>query len=129
MKFYPLTVTAQEKELLEAEYKNARKVGIISLGETSLFFQKKLRKYYIPYSEITRCFRRVMTVPARLCCGKGEFAIEHLVLYTGETEIAQIQLPGTKAARLLMDELKCKIPEAEFTCPQNKEDMGKETNV
>lgn len=130
MKFYSLTTTSADTSAsLEAEYKSAREIGIIKLGESCLFFRKKLRKYYIPYKDITRCFRRVMTVPAKLCCGKGEFAIEHLVLYAKDTEVAQIQLPGTKAARMLIEELKVKVPDAQFSRPDEKKDAEKETNV
>ena len=52
--------------------------------------------------------------------------IENLVVYAGDTEIAQIQLPGTKAARILMDELKDKVPGAQFTRPDDKQDTAKE---
>ena len=33
-------------------------------------------------------------------------------------EVAQIQLPGTKAARILMDELKVRVPGGSFTAPK-----------
>ena len=123
MRYHSLTTTSLDAQSLDAEYKGAREVGIIRLGETCLFFKKQLKKYYIPYEEITRCFRRVVSVPARLCCGKGDFSIENLVVYVGDMEIAQIQLPGTKAARILIEELKLLIPHAEFSCP---DDGGKE---
>ena len=123
MRYHSLTTTSLDAQSLDAEYKGAREVGIIRLGETCLFFKKQLKKYYIPYEEITRCFRRVVSVPARLCCGKGDFSIENLVVYVGDMEIAQIQLPGTKAARILIEELKLLIPHAEFSRP---DDVGKE---
>lgn len=126
MKFCSLTTVSADKKMLAAEYKNAREIGIIRLGESCLFFRKHFKRYYIPYTEISRCFRRVMTVPARLCCGKGDFAIEHLVLFAGEKEVAQIQLPGIKAARLLMDEMKEKAPDAQFSRPEEKKDNAEE---
>ena len=118
MKFQALTSVTVDKNLLVTEYKSGREIGIVKLGETCLFFRKKLKIYYIPYTAINRCFRRVMTVPATLCCGKGNFEIEHLVVHSGDKEVAQIQLPGTKAARILMDELKVRVPEANFTSPK-----------
>lgn len=128
MKFCSLTAASTDLNSLEPEYKSAREIGIIRLGESCLFFRKKLKVYYIEYKDISRCFRRVMTVPARLCCGRGEFAIENLVIYAGEAEVAQIQIPGTKAARILIDELKIKAPHAQFSCPDEKEDTAEETN-
>lgn len=118
MKFYPLTDTQVDSDQLASEYKAAREIGKIKLGELRLYFKAGLKTYYIPYHDITRLFRRVMEVPAKLCCGKGDFEIEHLVICgPGDKELAQIQLPGTKAARILMDELKQLVPEAEIGCP------------
>lgn len=126
MKFYSLTSTQVEMNSLESEYKSGREIGIVKLGESCLFFRRKLKVYYIPYTEITRCFRRVMTVPATLCCGKGNFAIEHLVIYSGDAEVAEIQIPGTNAARILMDELKVRVPGGSFRSPGQKSDTAEE---
>ena len=63
-------------------------------------------------------FRRVLAVPAKLCCGKGDFEIENLVICgENDQELAQVQLPGRKAAQILMEELKNRVPEAEFGRP------------
>ena len=118
MKFYPLTDTQADSDQLASEYKSAREIGKIRLGQLRLYFKAGLRTYYIHYHDITRLFRRVLEVPAKLCCGKGDFEIEHLVICgEGDRELAQIQLPGTKAAKILMDELKLLVPEAEIGCP------------
>ena len=114
MKFYPLTNAAPASADLASEYAAAREVGVIRLGTDRLFFRSKRKHYYIPYSDITRCYRRVLMVPARLCCGRGSFDIEHLVLEQEGKELAQIQLPGTRAAKVLMDELQALAPQAQF---------------
>lgn len=122
MKFYPLTQTAPAEESLAPEYKTGREIGKIRLGSEHFFFRSGLKTYYIPYGEVKRCFRRVMLIPAKLCCGKGDFEVENLVICDGEKELAQIQLPGTKAAKILMEELKQLMPNAEFTrAPEVKE--------
>ena len=120
MKFYPLdTVTAQVgDEELNGEYKTAREIGKVKMGELRLFVKSGLKTYYIPYHDIRRMFRRVLAVPAKLCCGKGDFEIENLVICgADDKELAQIQLPGKKAAQILMEELKQRVPEAEFGRP------------
>ena len=120
MKFYPLdTVTAQVgEEGLNSEYKTAREIGKVKMGELRLFVKSGLKTYYIPYHDIRRMFRRVLAVPAKLCCGKGDFEIENLVICgADDKELAQIQLPGKKAAQILMEELKQRVPEAEFGRP------------
>ena len=121
MRFYPLTDTQVEDSQLSAEYKTAREIGKIRLGELRLYFKSGLKTYYIPYHDVRRLFRRVMAVPAKLCCGKGDFEIENLVICgEGDRELAQIQLPGAKAARLLMQELEQRVPEAEIGRPAQK---------
>lgn len=117
MKFYEMTTLVQNQDELLSEYKSAREIGVIRLGEHYLYFRKSRKVYYIPYSDIRRCFRRVMLVPAKLCCGKGDFPVENLVIYGDDGELAQIQLPGTRAAKGVIEELKLKVPEADFTCP------------
>lgn len=118
MKFYSLTDQKVTDEYTES-YKTAREIGVIRYSDDTLFFKNRLKVYYIPFNEIHRCFRRVMGVPMKFCCGKGELAVENLVICDqNDREVAQIQLPGTKAAQILMEELKAKIPGALFVKPQ-----------
>ena len=120
MKFYPLDTAAAQvgEEELNSEYKTAREIGKVKMGELRLFVKSGLKTYYIPYHDIRRMFRRVLAVPAKLCCGKGDFEIENLVICgADDKELAQIQLPGKKAAQILMEELKQRVPEAEFGRP------------
>ncbi|MCQ2508500.1 MAG: hypothetical protein MJ097_06915 [Dorea sp.] len=117
MKFYSLLDQSTTEEF-ESAYKTAREIGILRYSEDTLFFKNKRKVYYIPFTEIHRCFRRVMGVPMKFCCGKGELAVENLVICDKEDkEIAQIQLPGTKAAQILMEELKTKMPDVLFVKP------------
>ena len=120
MKFVPLPLpeTPADAASLTAEYRAGRGVGVITLGENHFFFRKFLTLYYIPYQQISRYFRRVETVPARIGCCGGELRVENIVLCAVNTagvrerEIAQIQLPGEKAARVLMEELRRLAPHA-----------------
>lgn len=115
MRFYNLERTeATEKENMEKDYKESREIGIIRLGRECLYFRRLRKVYYIPYTDIRRCFRRVMLVPAKLCCGKGDLEVEHLVICTDSGEAAQIQLPGAKAGKILLEELKKRLPDVEF---------------
>ena len=118
MRFMPLTASQTAEDVLASEYKVAREIGKIRLGELHFYFKKGLNVYYIPYRDIRRCFRRVMVVPAKLCCGKGNIEMENLVICGPEDkELAQIQLPGTKAAKILVEELRRLVPEAEIGSP------------
>ena len=112
MKFESLTSQAANPSLLPEEYKQAREIGKLRLGQRNLFFRAGLKLFYIPYSDIQRYFRRVMQVPAKMCCGKGNFEIENLVICGDGRELAQIQLPGAKAAKIVMESLGALAPNA-----------------
>lgn len=122
MKFYPLTSTEENTENLQAEYKTAQEIGKLRLGTKHFYFRSARRIFYIPYNEIHRYFRRVMLVPAKLCCGKGDFAIEHLVICDADHELAQIQLPGSHAAKVLMERLSSLAPNAIVGMPADTSD-------
>jgi len=105
MKFYPV-VTAQNNEAaLQAEYTASRVIGNVRLGAQNLFFKDKRKVYYIAYAEITRCFRRVLLVQTKMCCGKGNLEVENLVICGESGELAQIQLPGERAGKILLEEI------------------------
>lgn len=112
MKFYPLNTAEENAESLQTEYKSAQEIGKLRLGTTRLYFRSARKVYYIPYTDIYRYFRRVMLVPAKLCCGKGDLAIEHLVICDADKELAQIQLPGSHAAKVLMERMSKLAPDA-----------------
>lgn len=118
MAYYPLTETKLEDAALEKDRQGARQIGVIKLGKECLHFRAKLKNYYIPYKEMKNCFRRVMGVPAKMCCGKGELRVENLVISDGEKELAVVQLPGERAAQELIKALKEISPSTDFSVPQ-----------
>ncbi len=117
MRFYPLTADKQPDDLLTEDYRSAREIGVVRLGEKAFFFRRQRRVYYVPYGSIRRCFRRVQLVPARLCCGQGDLPVENFVICSEEGELAQIQLPGERAGKALLEEMRARVPDAEFGCP------------
>ena len=121
MKFIPITENAVDTAVLEKEYKSARQIGAIRLGDTCFIFRSRMKNYYIPYSDIKKCFRRVMGVNLKMCCGKGEMQVENLVIGDSEKELAVIQLPGTRAAQELMNEMKSRVQDCDFTAPKRDE--------
>ena len=117
MKYCPLTSEADSADSLVSEFKTAREIGRVRMGELHLFLRVGLKTYYIPYRDVRRCFRRVQLIPAKMCCGRGDLEVENLVVCGDAGELIQVQLPGTKAAKILMEELQTRIPEAEFGKP------------
>ena len=100
--------------MLAEEYRQARAIGVVRAGAAHLFFRARTKVYAVPFTEIRHCYRRVMLVPAGLCCGKGELQVEHLVIEGDSGELAQVQLPGTRAAKTLLEELKARMPDCQF---------------
>ena len=109
MKFYPVT-TAAADAALKSDYDAGRAIGNVQLGNTYLFFKEKRKLYYIPYSDMTRVFRRVMLVQTKMCCGRGNLEVENLVVCTEAGEVAQIQLPGARAGVILLEEVPKRAP-------------------
>lgn len=120
MKLYALDGSPTKDPGMLEEFNAAREIGALRIGERNLYFRVRLRQYYIPFGEIRRIFRRVFVVSSNVCCGKGELEVENLVIQGEERELAQIQLPGTRAAREAVRVLKEKLPEVDFSTPGKK---------
>lgn len=105
MKFYSVTSEHNNAAALQAEYASGRVIGNVNLGAEFLFFKEKRKVYYIPYADMTRCFRRVLLVQTKMCCGKGNLEVENLVVCSEKGEVAQIQLPGERAGKILLEEI------------------------
>lgn len=105
MKFYSVTSEHNNAAALQAEYASGRVIGNVHLGAEFLFFKEKRKVYYIPYADMTRCFRRVLLVQTKMCCGKGNLEVENLVVCSEKGEVAQIQLPGERAGKVLLEEI------------------------
>ena len=114
MKFYPLASVVEDRAALASEYRAAKPAGKLRLGELRLFCRAGLRTFYIPYRDVRRVFRRVERIAAK----KASLGVENLVICgKDDAELIQVRLPGTNAARELMDELRTRIPEARFGKP------------
>lgn len=110
MNFY-MTTSEVPVDVLAGEYKSGREIGCATLGETCLFFKVKRKVSYIPYTDITRAFRRVQLVGMKMCCGKGDLEVENIVICgEGDQELAMIQLPGARAGKIMLEELEARIP-------------------
>lgn len=123
MKFYPLAA-ANDEAAMKAEYNGGRAIGNVRLGTQTLFFKEKRKIYYINYGEISRCFRRVMLIQTKMCCGKGNLEVENLVICGGNGELAQIQLPGERAGKILLEEIARLAPHVQIGRPKENNDRN-----
>ncbi|MCR5405749.1 MAG: hypothetical protein K6E88_03105 [Lachnospiraceae bacterium] len=102
---------------LHDEYKGSRSYGVAVVGSEHLFVKKGFSVYFIAYKDAERIFRRVRRVQAMMCCDNGELEIEYLVVMADGRELIEVQLPGQKAARMMMEELKGTVSGVEFSAP------------
>jgi len=122
MKYYPLTTEVPDT-VLAAEYKAGREIGGVTLGDSCMFFKVKRKVSYVPYSDISRAFRRVQLVAMKMCCGNGDLEIENIVLCGKgedgtEKELVQIQLPGARAGLAMLEELEKRVPGIQIGKPE-----------
>ncbi len=121
MKFFTVAGEGISDVMLENEYMNSRSIGKLKIGDAHLFFRSGFKTYTLAGKDLERVYRRVMLVPARMCCGRGELAVEHIVLETGGSVAAQIQMPGERAAKAALEAIKAIAPDAQYRCPSGKE--------
>ena len=112
MRLEPLAAEAETSDL-QAEFRTAREIGRLRLGTAHLFLRTGTTVRYIPYCRIRRYFRRVEDVPLKLCCGRGSMASESLVVCGDSGELAQVPLPDTRAARIVMERMAQLAPDAD----------------
>ena len=117
MRFYNLKDRSAVGEDLSDEYKTGRGYGAVTIGSEHLFVKKRLKIYSIAYIEAERIFRRVRRVNAQMCCDNGELELDYLVVSADGRELVEVELPGKKAARMLMDELKATVTGVELAAP------------
>ena len=116
MRFKGLKGSKEQSDVLKADYDSAVKEGIIALGNSHLFFRKFFKTYYVSYSDLSAAYRRVY-----MMSGKSGMTAEFLVLVSGDTEIANIGVPGTKKAKEILEIIKEIAPHIETSYKGEKE--------
>ena len=116
MKFIPLQgAQAADEAALAQEYAQAEDFAPAKLGAAHFFFKVGRKLFYIPLSEITRCFRRVELVNARMgCCNQGLPMESVVICGAEEQELAQIRLGTEREGKALLAALQKACPEAKF---------------
>ena len=122
MKFYPIATVNSNEAAMQTEYAAGRAIGNVRLGSETMYFKDKRKVYYVPYADITRCFRRVMLVQTKMCCGKGNLEVENIVICGEKGELAQIQLPGERAGKILLQEIARLAPHVQIGRPKENND-------
>lgn len=114
MKFIPVIEldTDINSDALKTEYKAARKIGKVALGDANFFYKEKLKIRFIPFAKVHRAFRRVQCVNVKMCCAGGQLQLQNIVLCSKKNdELCMIDLPDERAALALFEDLEKNHPE------------------
>jgi hypothetical protein len=114
------------KDDLASLCKSGHSIGPVIIADGYLFVKKGFRYYYISYRDAEKIFRRVRKLHANICCGDGDIEVEYLVIYAQGRELMEVTLPGKKAARALIDELKGKADYLDTSAPVKNNDPDSE---
>ena len=124
MAFYSLVsgkVNKSSHHDLSGELREGHTIGPVTVSKNNLFIKKGLRRYYIVYEAAQKIFRRIRRLHANICCGDGDIEVDYLVVMAGDNELIEVTLPGRKAAKQLMDEIKQAAPLLDTTAPVRAE--------
>ncbi len=102
---------------LTVRYEAGHTIGAVTVSEGYLFIKKGLRRYYIAYEAAQKIFRRVRRLHANICCGDGDIEVDYLVVMADDRELIEVTLPGRKAAKQLMEEIREAAPSLDTTAP------------
>lgn len=117
MKFKTGFSVALPENVLKSDYQGADKYGKISLGDSCLYITHIFYVEYVPYSVITKAFRRIEDVKGKLCCGVSNYEIHHLVLEENDKSIT-VLFEEKEAAQKALEQVAEKNPETVIGCRQ-----------
>lgn len=117
MKFECYTSTKMEQAVCKEDFASADGMNNVFFGDKAVYLKKLTKILYIPYADMDRIFRRVMQVPVKMCCGRGDLEIQYLVIMKEDKQIIELQVPSKTGAVILFDEVKKRAPQLQFTRP------------
>lgn len=111
MWFYAAESDELDEERARTEYRNAKTLGRLRLGEERLFLRSGLRVWCIPYRSVRRVFRRVICMPEKVRLWRDCRELDYLVFCgDGDQELGWVRMPGPTAAKLAMGEIRKRVP-------------------
>jgi hypothetical protein len=113
MKFVPETKTVIEQEILEKEWKEAKRFGRVAMGETVLFYPSVFKAGYLPYSDIVWAYMRQEDCEAKMCCGRTTIESFFLMAVTSEGKLKKAAAERKENVKQLLEVIQQKNPQVE----------------
>lgn len=127
MKFHSAlpSYSASDVEALKTEYAAAEDFTPARIGTAHLFFKSGFRMCYLPLDQITRVFRRVEIVNARMGCCNNGLPMESIVICgEEERELVQIRMQTERMSKALLAALEKACPNAESGYVRDPDQKG-----
>ena len=102
--------TSLPREQLCADFRQARSLGRVRLGEHCVYFQKFSGTFALPYDRILRAWVRQEEVRANLCCGRANFDQFYLMVQEEGCAVHRGQVLSKEAGRACLDRIRAKNP-------------------
>lgn len=99
-----------EQMLVEVDFRNARPVDTVHLGEKCLYYPHMLKMRYLPYDKIQWAYLRAEENRMSMCCGKAFVDIWYLILYADGKQVAKIEFQKKETAKEALEVLAERAP-------------------
>lgn len=103
--FQSMVDVPMEPGLLEQDWKGARPVDSIRLGQRCLYCPGMLKTRYLPYDRIQWAYLCAQETRMSMCCGRVLVDIWYLLLYAEGREVAKIEFQKKEYAKEVLDHL------------------------
>lgn len=105
VKLYDLNSIKIIDNVLEEDFRNAKKFGPISVGILAVYFRDGLKRKTVRLAEIDRVFTRAQRIRSHVCCGMHDFFIYSLVLNKDGKELFEIKTENENDVKLATEEI------------------------
>ena len=106
------TAAVPESEL-EADFRAARDLGKVRVGERGVFLQKFSGVTFLPFGALERVWLRQEEVNARLCCGTANFDQFFLMLRGRDGQVRKGQVLSKELGKEALARIAAAAPEVE----------------
>lgn len=105
---------ALPREELEEDFRRARDLGKVRLGERCLYFTRLSGTVCLPYGEVVWAYLRQEEVNAKLCCGQANFDQFYLMVQGSDGKLRRGQVLTKQAGGQALEHIAARCPEAKI---------------
>ena len=101
-----------DAEQLTADYAGADRLGRLAVGQQCVYYARLLGGVdYLPFSAITRAYRREEDCSSMMGCCRQSFAVHYLVLVLPDGRLKKLEADRKEEVKQVLELLKERSPE------------------